>query len=179
MEPLHFYYTNRKPLLEPKSTCTGAGFPCTLHYVGISMILPIPPCSAERTNSASLILASNGWEQWEREHHQRELSRHIPLWHVFFFACTHVCIRACALLCCTLTFCKNTSYNGNFQDLRNAPSPQATFEPRACISGTTKKSIKQIPSCAINLQSCGYPGHSSWVNHFNQSLFVIPYQRQC
>jgi hypothetical protein len=41
------------------------------------MSLPIPPCSAERTNSASLILANDGWERWEREHHQRELSRHI------------------------------------------------------------------------------------------------------
>jgi hypothetical protein len=36
-------------MLEPKNTCTGAGFPCSLHYVGISMILLIPPRSAERT----------------------------------------------------------------------------------------------------------------------------------
>ncbi len=165
-------------LLEPKNTCTGAGFPCTLHYVGISMISPIPPRSAERTNSASLILARDGWERWECEHHQRELSHQIPLWCVFFFARTHVCIYACALLCCTLTFRKNTLYNGNFQDLRNAPSSQATFEPSTCVSGSTKKSIKQIPSCATNLQSCGCPGHRSWVNHFNQSLFVIPYQRR-
>jgi hypothetical protein len=86
------------------NTCTGAGFPCTLYYVGISMIAPIPPRSAERTNSASLILASDGWEWWEREHHQRDLSHHIPLWRVFFFARMRVCIHACASLCCTLTF---------------------------------------------------------------------------
>jgi hypothetical protein len=41
------------------------------------MILLIPPHSAERTNSASLNLASDGWERWERGHHQRELSCHI------------------------------------------------------------------------------------------------------
>jgi hypothetical protein len=42
-------------LVETKNTCSGAGFPYTLHYIGISIISPIPPCSAERTNSASLL----------------------------------------------------------------------------------------------------------------------------
>jgi hypothetical protein len=38
-------------MLEPKNTCTGAGFPCTLQYEGISMLSPIPPRSSTSLSS--------------------------------------------------------------------------------------------------------------------------------
>ena len=127
------------------------------------MISPIPPwLSRDRQRMASLIFATMGRFEgiFNLQPYLLVTSSH---WHGVICALMHVqCLYAARS-----TFKPKITLQWRFLDLRNTPSSPATFGPRTCVSGSAKKSIERIPSCATYLQSCGCPGHSSWVNHFS------------